>query len=121
MVWLAKWIRENVPNSRVLIITDRIELDEQIEKVFTGVQEDIHRTKSGADHRRRQKARDEERADRQRRDRAEYQHGNAGGHRLAHDGGGREDRRGSLHVVAFFPEHVAHDQADGGDIRRLRA
>lgn len=49
MVWLAKWIRENVPNSRVLIITDRTELDEQIEKVFKGVQEDIHRTKSGGD------------------------------------------------------------------------
>lgn len=49
MVWLAKWIRENVPGSRVLIITDRTELDEQIEKVFKGVQEDIHRTRSGAD------------------------------------------------------------------------
>lgn len=49
MVWLAKWIRENVPNSRVLIITDRTELDEQIEKVFRGVSEDIYRTKSGAD------------------------------------------------------------------------
>lgn len=49
MVWLAKWIRENVANSRVLIITDRTELDEQIEKVFKGVDEDIHRTKSGAD------------------------------------------------------------------------
>lgn len=49
MVWLAKWIRENVPDARVLIITDRIELDEQIEKVFTGVQEDIHRTTSGTD------------------------------------------------------------------------
>lgn len=49
MVWLAKWIREHVKNSRVLIITDRTELDEQIEKVFKGVDEDIHRTKSGAD------------------------------------------------------------------------
>lgn len=49
MVWLAKWIRENVQDSRVLIITDRTELDEQIEKVFKGVDEDIHRTKSGAD------------------------------------------------------------------------
>ena len=27
MVWLAKWIRENVEDSRVLILTDRIELD----------------------------------------------------------------------------------------------
>ena len=49
MVWLAKWIRENVTNGRVLIITDRTELDEQIEKVFKGVSEDIHRTKNGAD------------------------------------------------------------------------
>jgi type I restriction enzyme R subunit len=32
MVWLAKWIRENVPDARVLIITDRTELNEQIEK-----------------------------------------------------------------------------------------
>ena len=49
MVWLAKWIRENVPGGRVLVITDRTELDEQIEMVFRGVDEDIHRTKSGAD------------------------------------------------------------------------
>ncbi|MFW9594714.1 MAG: type I restriction endonuclease subunit R, partial [Macromonas sp.] len=49
MVWLAKWIRENRPGSRVLIITDRTELDEQIEKVFAGVSETICRTKSGAD------------------------------------------------------------------------
>ena len=49
MVWLAKWIRENVSGGRVLIITDRTELDEQIEKVFKGVSEDIHRTGSGSD------------------------------------------------------------------------
>ena len=49
MVWLAKWIREHVENPRVLIITDRTELDEQIEGVFNGVHEDIYRTKSGAD------------------------------------------------------------------------
>jgi len=49
MVWLAKWIREHVKNARVLLITDRTELDEQIEKVFKGINEDIHRTKSGAD------------------------------------------------------------------------
>ena len=49
MVWLAKWIRENITNSRVLIVTDRDELDEQIEKVFKGVNEDIHRTSSGSD------------------------------------------------------------------------
>ena len=49
MVWLAKWIREHVKDARVLIITDRTELDEQIEKVFKGVNEEIYRTKSGAD------------------------------------------------------------------------
>ncbi len=49
MVWLAKWIREYNPKARVLIITDRTELDKQIEKVFEGVGEHIVRTKSGAD------------------------------------------------------------------------
>lgn len=49
MVWLAKWIRERVPDSRVLLITDRTDLDDQIEKVFLGVDEGIYRTKSGAD------------------------------------------------------------------------
>ncbi len=48
MVWLAKWIRENVKDARVLIITDRTELDEQIERVFKGVDEEIERSKSGA-------------------------------------------------------------------------
>lgn len=49
MVWLAKWIRENVKDARILIVTDRTELDEQIEKVFNGVDESIKRSKSGAD------------------------------------------------------------------------
>ena len=49
MVWLAKWIRENVSDARVLIITDRTELDQQIEGVFLGVEENIYRTASGAD------------------------------------------------------------------------
>jgi type I restriction enzyme R subunit len=49
MVWLAKWIRENIADSRVLIVTDRDELDKQIDKVFTGVSEEIYRAKSGAD------------------------------------------------------------------------
>jgi len=49
MVWLAKWIKEHQPEARVLIITDRTELDEQIEKVFGGVNEHIYRTNSGAD------------------------------------------------------------------------
>jgi type I restriction enzyme R subunit len=49
MVWLAKWIRENIEGARVLVITDRTELDEQIEKVFKGVNEHIYRTASGSD------------------------------------------------------------------------
>ena len=49
MVWLAKSILETISNARVLIITDRTELDEQIEKVFMGVNENIKRTQSGAD------------------------------------------------------------------------
>lgn len=49
MVWLTKWILENINDSRVLIITDRDELDKQIEKVFKGVDEKIYRTKSGKD------------------------------------------------------------------------
>lgn len=49
MVWLAKWICENREGARVLIITDRTELDEQIEKVFKGVNEQIYRTTSGED------------------------------------------------------------------------
>jgi type I restriction enzyme, R subunit len=49
MVWLAKWLREHVKDARVIIITDRTELDEQIEKVFKGVNEEIYRTRSGAD------------------------------------------------------------------------
>ncbi len=49
MVWLAKWIREHVADARVLIVTDRTELDEQIEKVFKGINENICRTTSCAD------------------------------------------------------------------------
>ncbi len=49
MVWLTKWLRENIEDARVLLITDRTELDEQIEKVFKGVNETIYRTQSGED------------------------------------------------------------------------
>jgi type I restriction enzyme R subunit len=49
MIWLAKWIREHVKDARVLVITDRAELDEQIEGDYNGVNEHIYRTKSGAD------------------------------------------------------------------------
>ncbi len=49
MVWLAKWLREHIENARVLIVTDREELDAQIETVFNGVDEKIVRCKrSGA-------------------------------------------------------------------------
>lgn len=46
MVWLAKWIREHIADSRVLLLTDRTELDDQIEKVFFGVNEIIYRCKT---------------------------------------------------------------------------
>lgn len=52
MVWLSRWIKENNPEARVLIVTDREELDDQIEnKVFgaDGVGDEIYRTKSSAD------------------------------------------------------------------------
>ncbi|MFD3399840.1 type I restriction endonuclease subunit R [Kribbella sp. NPDC058693] len=49
MVWLAKWLRQHQADARVLLITDRTELDDQIEKVFNGVNETIYRTSSGAD------------------------------------------------------------------------
>src|SRR5664280_1685475 len=49
MVLLAKWILETNPNARVLILTDRDELDKQIERVFTDVGESIYRTSSGHD------------------------------------------------------------------------
>jgi HsdR family type I site-specific deoxyribonuclease len=49
MVLLAKWILENNPNARVAIITDRDELDKQIERVFTETGEPIKRTSSGRD------------------------------------------------------------------------
>ncbi|MGH2772456.1 MAG: type I restriction endonuclease subunit R, partial [Actinomycetota bacterium] len=49
MVLLAKWILENNPNSRVAIITDRDELDKQIERIFNEAGEPIKRTSSGRD------------------------------------------------------------------------
>ncbi len=47
MVLLAKWILETNPNARVAIITDRDELDKQIEGVFTEAGETIKRSSSG--------------------------------------------------------------------------
>ena len=49
MVLLAKWILEHMPKARVLILTDRDELDKQIQRVFTDVGESIYRTSSGHD------------------------------------------------------------------------
>lgn len=49
MVLLARWILENNPHARVAIITDRDELDKQIERVFTDSGEPITRASSGRD------------------------------------------------------------------------
>ena len=49
MVWLAKWILENKAKARVVVLTDRDELDKQIEDVFKDANETIHRTRSGKD------------------------------------------------------------------------
>ena len=49
MIWLAAWIQENLHDPRVLIITDREELDGQIERFFKAVGQDIYRTRSGRD------------------------------------------------------------------------
>ncbi|MDD5942704.1 type I restriction endonuclease [Fibrobacter sp.] len=49
MVWLAKRLLLNNPSRRILIVTDRDELDDQIEQLFKGVEEKIIRTKSGRD------------------------------------------------------------------------
>lgn len=46
MVWLSKWILAGNPEARVLIITDRDELDEQMERVYLGVDEQVYRTQS---------------------------------------------------------------------------
>ena len=47
MVWLAQWIHANIADARVVVITDRDELDEQIENGFKDVGEKIERAKSG--------------------------------------------------------------------------
>lgn len=49
MVLLARWILENKPAARVVIVTDRDELDKQIAGVFTDAGETIRRTTSGSD------------------------------------------------------------------------
>lgn len=47
MVWLARWIHENIDDARVIIITDRDELDKQIENAFKNAGEEVKRAKSG--------------------------------------------------------------------------
>lgn len=49
MVLLAKWLLENNPRARVVIVTDRDELDKQIARVFADAGETIRRTRSGRD------------------------------------------------------------------------
>jgi type I restriction enzyme R subunit len=49
MVWMAQWIRENMTDSRVVVITDRTELDTQITRVFNDAEEPMQRATSGAD------------------------------------------------------------------------
>jgi type I restriction enzyme, R subunit len=49
MVLLAKWILENNPKARVVVITDRDELDKQIEGVFGDSGEPMVRARSGRD------------------------------------------------------------------------
>ncbi|MCC8114946.1 MAG: HsdR family type I site-specific deoxyribonuclease [Bacteroidales bacterium] len=49
MVWLAKYIQRNFENPRVLIITDRTELDIQIANTFTKTSGAIYRAKTSDD------------------------------------------------------------------------
>lgn len=46
MVWLAKYIRRTFSDPRVLVITDRTELDIQINNTFLGTSESIYRAKT---------------------------------------------------------------------------
>ena len=49
MVLLARWILETNPHARVIIVTDRDELDGQIEGFFGSSGQQVRRTTSGAD------------------------------------------------------------------------
>lgn len=49
MIWLASYIRANFPDPRVLVITDRTELDIQIANNFKQTGQDLHRATSGDD------------------------------------------------------------------------
>ncbi len=49
MVWLTRWLRRNIKQARILIVTDRRELDAQIQGVFEGIGEDLYRADSKKD------------------------------------------------------------------------
>lgn len=49
MVWLAQWLRRNKKEARILIVTDRRELDAQIQGVFERIGDPIYRTDSKKD------------------------------------------------------------------------
>ncbi|MEO1952490.1 type I restriction endonuclease, partial [Thioclava sp.] len=49
MVMLARWIREALPDARILIVTDRKELDGQIQDVFGNTGDKVRRARSGND------------------------------------------------------------------------
>ncbi len=49
MVWLTQWLRGNTTQARVLIVTDRRELDAQIQGVFSGIGVDLYRADSKKD------------------------------------------------------------------------
>ncbi len=49
MVWLTQWLRRNRKEARILIVTDRRELDAQIQGVFEGIGEPIYRADSKKD------------------------------------------------------------------------
>ncbi len=49
MVWLTKWLRSKTEQARILIVTDRRELDAQIQGVFEGIGEPIYRADSKKD------------------------------------------------------------------------
>ncbi|QCO54439.1 hypothetical protein EOK75_00550 [Pseudorhodobacter turbinis] len=49
MVMLVRWIREAYPDGRILIVTDRKELDSQIEDVFGNTGDKVCRARSGND------------------------------------------------------------------------
>ena len=49
MVLIAKWILSHIDNARILVFTDRKELDKQIKDVFENAGESIYRAKSSSD------------------------------------------------------------------------